>query len=231
MSETTWVITTDGRGEFLDQCIGTWEQASGTFCAKVILDDSGDHAYRQSLVEKYGDEWEVVSVGETRMGYVAAMREIRSIGIRSDAKFIFHLEDDFQLNRPVNIDSITELLDSNRNIAQMALVRQPWYANEIVHGGVIQALIEQGCRFQEKIKIDKDKKVVRWLEHRAVWTANPNVFSVEVARMDYPDVPYSESAFMRQLNTNTALVCAYWGTLSDEPYVTHIGDYRNGHSY
>ncbi len=231
MLDIAWVITTDGRGELLDECISTWDQASGTFCAKVILDDSGDPAYRASLTEKYGTEWEVLRVGEERMGYVAAMKAMRSIGIRSNAKYIFHLEDDFKLNRPIDLDAITSLLSADTRIAQMALLRQPWYANEVEHGGVINALMNQGCEFQEMIRIDKEDRVVRWIEHRAVWTANPNVFSVEVARIDYPDTPYSESAFMRQLKTSPALVCAYWGTLSDEPYVTHIGDYRNGHSY
>lgn len=29
----------------------------------------------------------------------------------------------------------------------------------------------------------------------------------------------------------TSLNCAYWGRLDDEPYVTHIGDYKLGTDY
>jgi hypothetical protein len=227
MSGIAFIITTDGRGEFLERTIASWDQAQGEYVAKIILDDSGDAEYREWLEQTFTPQgWHIMWVGMTRQGYSAAMQNMRLIGITSGADYILHVEDDFVLNKPIDLHTITDIMNDNPQLAQMALVRQPWYANEIQFGGVIRALQDQGCNFDEKTNGEH-----YWQEHIAVWTANPNLMPIKVAHMEYPDGNWSEAAFMRKLREETLFVCAYYGKLEDEPMVTHIGDYKKGNGY
>lgn len=228
MNKIAFIVTTDGRGEFLERTIPSWDQAEGEYVLKCILDDSGDAEYRGWLKRTFEPlGWHISITGLGRQGYNAAMRRMREIGVASGADFILHVEDDFLLNRPVNLYAITSLMANNpRTFAQMAFIRQPWYQNEVEHGGVIQALQAQGCHFDQKTD-----GTHHWLEHRTVWTANPNLMPVDVARIPYPEGDWSESAFMRLLRETTSLHCAYYGRLSDDPMVTHIGEYKKGTGY
>lgn len=220
----TWVVTTDGRKEFIEKTIPTWDQATGLVTHRVIIDDSGDTDYRQWLARTFPD-WDVIPVGDERCGYSPAMQAIRQVGLQCGTEFIFHTEDDFMLNRPINLDDVATLLRDKQYLAQVALLRQPWFPNEIEAGGLIEAL-EPGEVFTECSDGDR-----YWIEHRAVWTANPNMFRRDVAKIEYPNVNYSESAFMRSLKEDANLRCAFWGKRSDEYYVHHIGEYRNGIEY
>ena len=219
-----WVVTTDGRKQFIERALPTWEQATGSISHRFIIDDSGDTQYRMWLTDTF-PEWKIVSVGQDRCGYSPAMKMIRTIGLESDADYIFHIEDDFVLSRPINLDDLAGLLNDKRYLAQVALLRQPWFHNEIEAGGLIEAL-EPGETFTERSDGDRC-----WIEHRAIWTANPNMFRRDVAKIEYPNVNYSESAFMRSLKEDANLRCAFWGKRSDEYYVHHIGEYRNGIEY
>lgn len=228
MSGIAVVVTTDGRGEYLGQSIPSWEAASGSFVSRTILDDSGSGEYRGWLRSEYGGNgWSIAHVGASRQGYGEAMRRMREIGVSSGADYILHVEDDFVLNGPLSIDDIAGVMDeSEGRLAQMALLRQPWYANEVEHGGVIQALQAQGCHFDQRTN-----GTHHWIEHRAVWTANPNLMPADVARIPYPACEWSESAFMKLLREMTTRACAYWGRFDDEPAVTHIGRARLGTGY
>lgn len=227
MPSICMVVTTDGRADYISQAIPTWEtHVSGNIVSHVIVDDSGDVEYRTWLDSTFGDRWTVVPNGEARLGYSAAMQKMRAVGIDSGADYILHVEDDFLLNDGLDVDDICGVLDDRRYLAQIALLRQPWYANEIRFGGVIPALEEQGQHFTEATN-----GVHHWIEHRAVWTANPNVFSTQVASIPYPTCNYSEAAFMAMLREQTGYRCAYWGRLSDAPRVTHIGEQRVGIEY
>lgn len=220
-----WAVTTDGRKEYIEKALPSWDKATGDIGYRAILDDSGDPHYREWLAHTFTN-WDVIPVGETRCGYSTAMRAVREVGLQSGADHVFHIEDDFVLVRPLDLDEIAGLLQERTYLAQVALLRQPWYANEIEHGGLIAALEDQGQHFTEMTDGSRN-----WIEHRAVWTANPNMFRRDVAKIEYPDVNYSEAAFMRALRESASLRCAFWGKRTDGPRVTHIGEYRSGIEY
>ena len=220
-----WAVTTDGRKEFIEAAMPTWHDLTGNVIARIIVDDSGDPAYREWLRATYGGA-DIVHVGGDRMGYNAAMKRMREVGLATGADYIFHLEDDFKLMRPLDLDDLTSVMEANPMLAQMALVRGPWYHNEVAHGGMIQALKAQGCAFTEC-----GWGGTYWIEHRAVWTANPSVFPKKIAMRHYPDGDWSESAFMRDIRETTRFKCAYWGRMTDEPMVDHIGTYKMGTGY
>lgn len=190
----------------------------------VIVDDSGDDVYRAWLSDQYGVE--VVPVGEDRCGYWQAMRRVWTIARASDADAFVFWEEDFVLNAPVDAEELASVLDAHPHLTQMALLRQPWWPNEIKHGGLIDALEAGGQEFVEHTDGEH-----HWVEHRACFTGNPCVIPRRTFEHEWPEGDWSESRFGRLLFRDLEARGAYWGRRTDPPRVEHIGHQRVGSAY
>jgi hypothetical protein len=190
----------------------------------VILDDSGDEAFLAELKQEY-PEWRVrpVRLGH-RAGYNAAMQEVWKLAALVD--HVVFLEEDFRFEHEVLFQHLASALDSTPRLAQIALLRQPWFPNEIEAGGLIPALEDQGHTFRSA-----GNMYGVWLEQRAYFTMNPCIFRGRdwVKNHPWPTGDGSEYAFSRALfDSEPGTVCAYWG--SGEIWVTHVGE-REGFGY
>lgn len=219
-------VLTDGRQEYLEKSLPTWLAAyDDQLGAAVIIDDSGDTGYRHWLIETF-PSCVVVAVGKDRCGYSQAMREVFGVVRYINPKYNLHVEDDFILHRPPNLDDVCAVLDSYKDLSQMSFMRQPWYPNEVAAGGVVEALEEQGAKvFNQKATAGKP-----WVRHNAFWTANPNVFPRWVADREWPDAPWCEMKFSQALRYDKK-VSGIWGHRSNWVCVEHIGEVRNGIEY
>lgn len=196
-------VLTDGRKEYLEQTLPTWIEAYGDLIQhKMIIDDSGNTGYRHWLIETF-PEFTIVAVGKDRCGYAEAMRKVFEMVVYMGQPYNLHIEDDFKLKVPPNIESVCSVLDAWPQVSQMSFMRQPWYSNEIEYGGVVEALEAQGTRvFQQKAT-----NGLPWVRHNAFWTANPNVFPQWVAHREWPDAPWCEMKFSQALReTRNCLV-------------------------
>lgn len=225
--EITWISLTDGRKEFLKKTIPCWKKnINGPFSNKIILDDSGDKDYRLWLAKTFKD-FEVIPVGNKRMGYTNAMRKVFSVAKDSGSPYVFHLEDDFLIKESFDLNNFVNVLEKNKNLTQMAFMRDPWYENEIRDGGVMRTLIKDG----RKVSRIKRKEGV-WLEHRIFWTCNPNVYPLWLTEFEWPNRKHSEYYFSREVfKANRNYKAAMWGQMKDTPLVTHIGSYQKGEKY
>lgn len=189
----------------------------------LIVDDSGDAAYRSWLAAEHGVE--VVPVAEdTRAGYWRAMRRVWQAA--ADYDRVVFWEEDFVLNRPLDVADLTAVLNSHPYLTQITLLRQPWFANEHTHGGLIEALEASGHHFQQRSDGPR-----HWIEHRACFTGNPSLIPASTLRRPWPEGDWSESRFGRALFRDPRARGAYWGRRSDPPAVTHIGHERAGSDY
>jgi hypothetical protein len=191
----------------------------------VIVDDSGDPAYRAWLAEQFPDA-HVTAVAPQPAGYWQAMRAVWSIARASGADAVFFLEDDFTFHADVDLSCLARVLDEQPHLTQIALRRQAWFANEVEHGGLIEALEAQGQTFTERTD-----GTHRWIEHRACFTGNPSLIPAATFTWDWPSGAWSESQFGRALFTDPAARSAYWGRRGDGPLVEHIGHERVGRDY
>ncbi|HEY9370053.1 hypothetical protein [Streptomyces sp.] len=189
----------------------------------LIVDDSGDPAYREWLESEHGVE--VVPVADDgKAGYWRAMRKVWQTA--AGCRQVMFWEEDFVLNQPLDAADLVAVLDDCPHLTQIALVRQSWFHNEHHHGGVIEALEAQRNRFQQRTNGHH-----YWIEHRACFTGNPSLIPARTLRRPWPEGDWSESRFGRDLFADPKARGAYWGHRGDPPLVTHVGRERAGHGY
>jgi hypothetical protein len=219
-------VLTDGRKQYIEKSLPTWiEQYDSQIDNKFIIDDSGDPEYRDWLSSTF-PSFKIIPVAENRAGYVKAMRKVFSTVLDSGSMYCLHIEDDFILLKPFVIDDVIKVLQEFPELSQMSFMRQPWYKNEIVSGGVIDALEKVGCYFNQRYS--RTPPYYPWVIHKAFWTCNPSIFPAWVAKYTWPESDWSESEFGKKIRSE-GKVSGIWGDRkTDWISVEHIGKESNG---
>lgn len=219
------LLMTDGRDETLMQTAISSYKLFGDITEWWIHDDSGQGFERFSKFPG----WKVIGHPEGRQGFGGAIRYAWSqLREQSDAKWIFHLEDDFLFNRNVNLNAMIEVLEANPYLAQMALRRQAWNAAEKAAGGVIEMNPEAFLQAHTRLT---DDTLQPWICHSQFFTTNPCLYSRDlIETRDWPTGDFSEGKFTHQLLSDGRMF-GYWGEKTDTPWVEHVGHTRNGVGY
>jgi hypothetical protein len=227
------LVITDGRDDYLRQCIASVDSPTGLHgdvAERWMYDDTGDAAYRRELAARYPG-WRHINAGP-RQGCAGAIRAAwQHLRDGSNARLVFHLEQDFVFRRPVDLAALVQLLDDYPELAQVALRRQPCNPLERQAGGIVES--------HPDWYLDRSDGDIQWLEHRAFFTCNPCLYRRTLLQLDWPehiDGRYSEDTFHRQLlryGTPEAdgdhVHCAFWGARDSGVWVEHIGDARHEH--
>lgn len=222
---TPLILLTNGRASCVSETISTIRKYVSGFNDRVIVDDSGNAAYRAWLAEHFPDAI-VTAVAPEVAGYWRAMQTVWALARGSGADEILFWEDDFLALEEIDVTCLGRVLDEQPHLTQIALKRQPWWPNEHQNGGLIEALEAQGQRFEEHTDSQH-----HWIEHRACFTGNPSLIPRRTFEKDWPEGAWSESRFGRLLFSDPDARGAYWGKRSDLPRVEHIGHKRVGHDY
>lgn len=224
------LVMTDGRRDCIERAIPSLEQhlygqnIRSTITRRVIHDDSGDPDYRDWLVGKF-DDYEVIWHPAGRQGFGGAYRNAWRFLTGAEEPFVFSTEDDFVLNRAVNLDDLAFVLAVRPHLAQLALRRQPWNPDELQAGGVIE---QHPDAYTDMVGYGGKK----WLEHRLFFTTNPSLIRRRLCSQGWPDTEHSEGHFSIDLfRQDPEATCGFWGARSDGPWVTHIGTERVGVGY
>lgn len=214
------LVMTDGRDTIHDAIASADTALVGHITHRVIHDDSGDPTHRNGLADRY-PEWTVI--GGDRAGFGGAIqrawRHVRGLPVR----FVFHLEDDFTFNAPVDTPSMRRVLDRNPQLVQLALRRQPWNPDELAAGGIVEQHPDDYT--------DCSDGLSHWLEHRRFFTTNPSVYRSTLMARGWPEGERSEGVFGLQLCESPGIRFGFWGERTDPPAVHHIGDHRVGVGY
>jgi hypothetical protein len=149
----------------------------------TIVDDSGDATWR-AFLRRLGAE--VVAVDEQPAGYARAMQTVLST---AEGEHFALWEEDFRATGSIDLEAIARTLDEREHLAQIALLRQPWFGNEVAAGGVLEAHA-QGNEIE---------LVDGVFEHRAFFTTNPTVLPRRTFSRPWPDGDWSESRFGQEL--------------------------------
>ncbi|MGE3795097.1 MAG: hypothetical protein AB7I38_14380 [Dehalococcoidia bacterium] len=187
--------------------------------ALVLMDDHRDYLanHRAQILDALSHEppdLVIEHIDTAQRGFTAQMRtlwdHLRSI----DTHRVLLWEADFLPAMPVPVGPMTYALVRDPDLAQVALVRQPWWPNEHKAGGLLAALEQQGTTFTERRCV---------LEHTAGWTNNPCMFPRAIVdQHDWPDSAWSEAQYGRQLAA-AGKHFAYYGARDDGPRVIHHG--------
>jgi hypothetical protein len=219
------LITTDGRPGLLAETLATFRRhvPRDRFTHCVVFDDSGDTPGLRHSPGDYG-ETRIIG-GPERVGQdkaiAAAWRTIAELPV----DWVFHLEDDFRFMTDVDLDAMISLLAENPYLAQVALLRQAWFARERHAGGLFAA-------HRDEYTQCTDPTGRQWVEHTRHWTFNPCLYPARLCRDGYIDGDRHELRYGRALCAADPTVrFAYWGTLQAPPAVWHLGEERAGHGY
>lgn len=217
------VVFTDGRDRLLERTLASFEeQVDGPISRIVIHDDSGDHRHASQLRGRYPHE---VIGGGRRRGFGGAIGLVWAYLARSAAeRFVFHMEDDFTFNAPLDLAEMAAVLDAEPDVAQMALRRQPWNDQERAAGGVVET--------RPNTYTDRHTDGWPWLSHRNFFTTNPSLYRTSLCLRGWPDGGGSEGRFSIGLFADhPEVVCGFWGDRDSAPWVHHIGATRVGVGY
>lgn len=220
------LITTDGRRECIERTVASMlEQVAPLDGPRVIVDDSGDSAYREWLREAFNPlGFQVlgkpIRSGQDRM-LDMAWRELARPRYRGHP-WVFHCEDDFLFHRPVDLRVLTSILEADPHLAQIALLRQPWFPGEVSAGGIVE-------RDPDQYQRRRDGHGNEWLEHRLWFTLNPCIYRRALCERGWPQGRRHEWRFSRSLCEDERIRFALWG--DGTPWVEHIGHERVGTGY
>lgn len=217
---TDLVVLTSGRREYLQATLASAdERLHGLIVNRLMFDDSGDPAFAAWLDERYGDRFKIHH-NERNLGYSVAMSVAReTVAAAGGSPLVFWLEDDFIFNRDVDLGEMAQLLENER-LAQVALLRGPYYEREIAAGSIPDEHPESYVRAVFR--------GIRYLRHERFYTSNPNLARRELYEIPWPEGRHTESRFGKQLVAQ-GMQYAFlgWG----ESWIEHIGAVRGGHGY
>ncbi len=221
-------ITTDGRGELLEQTVASFEErVSGVDGPRLIFDDSGDPAYQAWLHRTFGHRGYAVIGRDHRVGQDKALVAVWEHLARdefAEHPWVWFLEDDFTFERDVDLDAMRAVLDTRPYLLQMALLRQPWFPGEVRAGGIVERDPEQYTRHIQG--------EAEWLEHRLWFTLNPNLFRRELCSIGRPVGRRHEWNYSRKLCRGKSVQFGIWGDgCGDTPWCRHEGRQRVGTGY
>lgn len=219
------VVVTDGRRECISRAIpSALDNLRGPISELVIVDDSANDEYFWWLTRTFTD-FDIVT-GPTRLGFGGNIQRAWSyLRENSRAKHLFITEDDFLFLRPVRLADMASVCDSNPNVCQLVLKRQPWNAQEKVAGGIIEQHPEDYTQ-----RTDGRHS---WVEHRRFFSTNPYLTRRSlILNHDWPSTPESEGHFTHELLAKYPDIrFAFWGNRDDTPWVEHVGHTRVGTGY
>lgn len=233
---TLLLVMTDGRAElgYLQRTLEAFDrQVTGTVTRRVIHDDSGDPAYADWLRGTYPD-YEVITAGRvgSRSGFDGAIRSAwEQVSAMVGYEWVFWLEEDFEFVRPVDLDVVADVLERCPHLAQMAFRRQACYVGEPPLGFA-------GVHATEMEPVSDGAH--EWLQHRRLFTTNPNLHHRSLMKVGWPSGSRSEDQWWRKLRSQGLpsgvagrdVRVGFWGSLTGgADWVRHIGEVRTGHRY
>lgn len=217
------VVTTDGRPGCLDRTLEAFDCLVRPRPSEgVIVDDSGDEHYLRYLKTLADERGWRLAWHPRRLGFCRTVADAWREAAQAGPDWIFWMEDDFQIDRALDLPELAHVLDHEARVAQMALYRNSVSAEEFEAGGYIP--MRPGAYER------RGTGTVAWLEHRVCWTTNPSLFRRSLAAAyPWPEDQECEGHFgieLRERRPETTF--GIWG--AGEPWVTHFGE-RSGVGY
>lgn len=214
-------VFTDGRRAFAEQSIPRYEEALvGPITHRFVFDDSADPDYAEWLHELLSPRFAVISWPQRRGfgGNIASAWDF--MAQIPQFEYVFHAEDDFLLDEPVDLERLIQILKIAPELDQVALLRHAFFPRELEAGGIIEEHPESYA--------SRHVGGLRWLEHDRYFTTNPCLYRRGLCAYGWPDVNASEQVFTRD-RVGHGRKMAYYGW--NERRVTHIGSHRVGSGY
>ncbi len=202
-------IISDGRFDYLAECINSLEaRVAYPYVRKVIVDDSGELNIQLRVRQAFPD-YEVLA-HKRRWGIAAAIHTAWDAMLETDADYVFHVEQDFTFNEPIDLDDLVRILKDHDELANVTLKRQPYSPVEEAAGDFM--------RVNSSWYTDRDG----YVEWSKIFCCNPSLVRREVIEL----APFKSEGDFAAVCREAGYRFAFYGQKADPPRVTHIGEYR-----
>jgi len=245
MIHLSLICFTDGREGLLQRTLDSFDKmikldGDMKWLQRLLIDDSANPSYNQYIVDNFLDAGRFTGAifHPIRLGFCRSIWDAwRRLEVGSD--FVFHLEDDFLFLREIQLRDMVRVLRTEPDLAQIALVRQPWNETEKKAGGLIESRLDQYQQWSTLKEsyihnrpafVGPDSDRIYWLRHRSYFTTNPCLYPRNIPYLGWPLEKHCEGVFTHKL-LKKGLDFAHLGSFGDKPTVWHIGDQRVGKGY
>lgn len=221
-------VLTCGRPHYLRRTLAEYARFLTPAPAAVYAYDDGDLT---PLAAFHTPGWEGIPVlveSGPRVGRCAAYTNLwRATRMErfADIDWLFTVEDDILLLRPLNLRWLADVLNAEPHLAQLALVRAPWHLAELETGGFIPLFEDRYRRRETEVPTregDGRAGVARWTASLWDWTSSPALLRADLPRrIDWPDTDCDFGIGRRITAEDDEAMSGYWGW--GEPWVAHIG--------
>jgi hypothetical protein len=220
-------MMTDGRRDCLLQAIDAFERMVTPKASAAYIHIDGMHMPPPMLYDEL--QWQVTTDPEP-VGFCHSQANVWRAAASSKFDWVFHLEDDFVIQRPVDLTQFAAVLDAEPQCAQMILYRNA-VVHEIPHGGYLNQFRDSYT--PRATWIDHGDGVSRlypWFETQRNWATNPALFRSQFCRDHrWPTDPNCEGLLSFQVReTHPETTFGIWG--NGEVWAEHIGK-RQGFGY
>lgn len=224
------IIISDGRREYFEQTAKSvfgWHNPDPGYMqpdvqGTIISDDSQNPEFGEWLDSEFKGSEYIIRHHPAKLGMCAAVDDAWSC--IPDCDYVQHLEEDFILERKINLEELAYVLQRAHWLSQIWIMRQPWYAAEREAGGIYQHRIPAywGVRSIN----GPDGWPLYWTEYNGgrFWTQNPCLYPKWLVKrkLRYPLGPWCEEQ-MAQWTYDQGLKSAFWGRPDEQPHAKHIG--------
>jgi glycosyltransferase involved in cell wall biosynthesis len=203
------LVIGNGRLDYLHDVVDSALEHLPELGAYLMIDDSGDTTVRRELDRHYPDFdiWH----HDQNLGMARAVQNGFTHALSSGAEYVFWLEEDMRIVRPVPVCAARDVLDHDDQIAQMLFARQPLTPEEHELGGVHGAFRGLASHYKEWSV---------WAEHDWIFSLNPCLIPRRVLEDGWDRD--NEAGTTARLKA-AGYLFGVWGHAGDEPYVEHIG--------
>jgi len=197
----------------------------------IVVDCIGNSDYWSAVCEEANASGYVARLAFKRLGFSGAIQTGWDYvaQLPADVTHVFHLEGDFVFNQDIDLSEMETVLDEVPDLAQLALLRQPWSVQEVRAGGIIQVHPDDfelvtyeypgwACGFS-------------YVAHKKFFTTNPCLYRRELTTRGWPEPPESEDKFGISLVQDGYHFGFWQESLDAPPVVEHIGLVRTGKGY
>ncbi len=227
MLDYTLAVLTHGRSRTLDATLRSFTDKVKPHPARVLIHSDGPRSVELQARGLTAEQ----RFDSQQRGFCQATGRLWNWASEPDietTEFVFWLEHDFVFLRPVDLTDLATVLNDDKSLAQMSLMRGPVSTEEINAGGLYN--LRRGD-FDPIISYDLDisEEPMHWLQHRAYFTTNPSLMRTAwMSANPWPtDESHCEGRFGIDL-LQRGFSFGVWG--GGEPWIDHTGR-RDGFGY
>lgn len=159
--------------------------------------------------------YNIVDDRHHELGMAGAVEKAWKWALDIGAHFLFHCEEDFVFHHRVPIRAMRRVLETNPQLAQIALKRQPWSPAEVDAGGFME------------LNVDAYRQCDWFVEHDLLFTLNPCLIPRRTLELVWSTShPEGAERAITEACADKGLSFAYYGNVEDPPLCEHVGTQR-----